>query len=83
MSAFEFAGPDPMYVQLARELQRRIDAGTYPVGQRIPSEAEIRQEFGVGRATTRAAVEILRENGAVVTAKGRGTFVVEQRDTSE
>ncbi len=74
---FEFSGPEPLYAQLADELERRIDAGVYPVGQRIPSEAEVREEFSVGRTTTRAAVEILRERGRVVTAKGRGTYVVQ------
>jgi hypothetical protein len=49
---FEFSGPKPMYAQLANELQRRIAAGVYPVGQRIPSETEIREESG--SAATRA-----------------------------
>ncbi|MFF1377524.1 GntR family transcriptional regulator [Streptomyces sp. NPDC058308] len=51
--------------------ERRIKAG-----ERIPSESELCERFGVARETARRAVRVLRERGAVQTEWGKGTFVV-------
>lgn len=68
-------GPTPPYIQLADELQRRIEAGVYKPGQPLPSEESLRQEFGVARGTVRRAVALLRERGLVYTVPQRGTYV--------
>jgi len=48
----------------------------------IPSETQIRQEFGVARDTARQAVALLRERGLVYTIAHRGTFVAERPASS-
>jgi len=67
--------PTPVYVQVADELQRRIESGDLQPNRPIPSETAIRQEFGVARGTARRAVELLRERGLVFTVPHRGTYV--------
>lgn len=68
-------GPEPLYEQIADVLASRIADGTYPPRRRIPSEADIRNEFGVSRPTAQSAVQLLRERGLVTTVTGKGTYV--------
>ncbi|MBO1419648.1 GntR family transcriptional regulator [Streptomyces sp. FH025] len=65
----------PLYRRLARQLQERIDAGTYPAGARLPSEPELSAEFGVHRLTVRQAVAELERAAVVEIRRGVGTFV--------
>ncbi|MFJ2780111.1 MULTISPECIES: GntR family transcriptional regulator [unclassified Kitasatospora] len=65
----------PLYRRLARQLQERIDAGTYPAGARLPSEPELSAEFDVNRLTVRQAVAELERAGTIEIRRGVGTFV--------
>lgn len=67
--------PEPLYRQLAELLRSQIRSGKYQPGDRLPSEATLQQEHGLARDTVRAALDLLREEGLVVTFPGRGTFV--------
>jgi GntR family transcriptional regulator len=67
----------PLYVQLADILRSKINNGDYPPGKLIPSETHLQQEYDLARDTVRAALDVLREEGLVVTYPGRGTAVVE------
>src|SRR5690554_4030091 len=44
-------------------------------GQPLPTEANLRQEFGVSRSTVRHAVDGLVDLGMVTREQGRGMFV--------
>lgn len=68
----------PLYQQLAAILRARIENGTYPPGKLLPSEAHIQQEHDLSRDTVRAALDVLREEGRVVTYPGRGSAVAEK-----
>ena len=68
-------GPVPVYRQLADLLRRRIEDGDLAPNRPLPSESQLQQEHGVARGTARKAVALLREEGLVVTVKGRGTYV--------
>lgn len=63
----------------ARETVRRLQAdvmrGRWPVNSRIPTEAALAAELGVGRSTIREAVRSLAHLGMLEPAPGRGTFV--------
>lgn len=72
----DLEGPDPLYRQVAAEIERRITAGTYPPGRRVPSSFELAEEFDVSRRTAAEALRVLRERGIVRGVVGRGTFVV-------
>jgi GntR family transcriptional regulator len=64
-----------LYRQLAASLRADIDTAKYGPGAVIPSEAQLIRRFGVSRNTVRLAMEVLRDEGLVVTRHGRGTFV--------
>ncbi|MEU5959562.1 winged helix-turn-helix domain-containing protein, partial [Streptomyces sp. NPDC047525] len=57
--------PEPMYMVVARELANEIKEGRYEPGQLLPSENELVEIFGVGKATVRQAVAELRGMGLV------------------
>lgn len=79
---FDLEGADPLYIQLADELGRRILNGTYPPGRRIPSAADLCDEFSVSRQTANSALKLLKERGLVRGVPGRGTFVVDSSHDS-
>lgn len=66
----------PRYANLAACLAQDIAAGTPPVGSLLPTEAELRAQFGVSRATVREALRRLREIGLVAATHGVGTRVI-------
>jgi len=62
-------------VNLARVMTREIEAGRYPVGGRIPTEAELQQRFDVSRHTVREALRELKGRGLLSARAGVGTVV--------
>ena len=63
------------YHRVAQALLADISGGRYPVGSRIPTEAELEERFGVSRHTVRAAIRHLRDLGLVTARAGIGTTV--------
>lgn len=60
----------------AAEVLARLGDGRWPVGTKIPVEAELVEMLGVGRNTVREAVATLVHDGYLSREQGRGTFVV-------
>lgn len=74
--------PLPLYFQLARTLTEEIIRGRWAPGDRIPSEPEIGELFGLSRATVRQALHRLESEGLIQRLKGLGTFVAETQARS-
>jgi len=70
--------PDPMYRQIAEDLQRRIESGELERGAQIPTEIDLREQYEASRNTIRDAIKWLVTRGLVETRPGQGTFVVEK-----
>ena len=64
-----------LYMQLEASLKQKMISGEYAVGERIPTELELCEEYGVSRITVRRAVQDLVEDGMLKKLRGRGTFV--------
>ncbi len=58
--------------KLIRTISDRIAAGQYRVGDRLPSEQEMIEEFGVSRTVVREAIANLKAGGNVNTVQGVG-----------
>ncbi len=65
----------PLYQQIFEEIKAAIEEGRYQPKERIPSEPELAERYGVSRITVRRAVEELCAEGYLVKQQGRGTFV--------
>jgi DNA-binding FadR family transcriptional regulator len=61
--------------EVAAKLQTKILKGGYKVNQKLPVEAELMKNFGVGRSTIREAVKILVNSGFLRVQQGIGTFI--------
>ncbi|MFD9826409.1 FadR/GntR family transcriptional regulator [Tsukamurella tyrosinosolvens] len=61
--------------QVIENLQYGISAGRWPVGSKLPLEAELLEEYQVSRVTLRQAVQALVHVGMLETIQGSGTFV--------
>lgn len=57
------------------EIQRLISEGELRPGDRLPSETELAERFGVGRSSIREAMRVLHLLGVIEVIQGKGTFV--------
>lgn len=64
----------PIYRQLSDLLEARLLEEARP-GDRLPSEAELSQQFDVNRLTVRRALNELSQRGLIETVHGKGSFV--------
>jgi DNA-binding FadR family transcriptional regulator len=60
---------------LTQELTGRIVAGEYAAGERLPTETQLQEQWGVSRSVVREAMKVLASRGLVRIEQGRGTFV--------
>ncbi len=63
------------YREVAADLDRRIAAGDFPVGVRLPSEQSLAAQHGVARGTVRHALATLHRRGVVAPQRGAGWIV--------
>lgn len=69
----------PIYRQIAYQLISEIQSGRYQPGDRLSSENQLAEQFGVHRLTVRQALAFVVEQGLVYRHQGKGTFVAEPR----
>src|SRR3990170_7880516 len=67
--------PLPLYYQIKRELQEKIETGDLPEGSLLPTEAELQRLFGVSRTTVRQALSELAAQGLITRRPGKGTVI--------
>jgi len=60
------------------QLSERIDNGIYGPGEKLPSGAELCEEFGVSRTVIREAIASLKVGGRVTSRQGAGVFVADR-----
>ncbi len=61
------------------QIERAIRAGDFGPGDRLPSERELVETFGVSRVSVREAIRSLEALGLVRVYQGRGAFVSDRR----
>lgn len=66
---------EPLWQSIAAALRADIAQGTYPRGDKLPTETALAARFGVNRHTVRHAIGHLVREGLVHPRRGAGVFV--------
>jgi DNA-binding LacI/PurR family transcriptional regulator len=72
----------PKHRQLFDEIGLAIEKGAFVPGQRLPTEAELMQQYGVSRTTVTRTLRDLEHRGVIWRRRGSGTFVKEIERTA-
>ena len=73
----------PIWPQLSQQLARRIIAGVYPPGSRLPSVRELAAEAGVNPNTMQRALAQLEQEGLAKAGRTAGRLVTQDRQVLE
>lgn len=71
-------GEQPAYLRVAGDLREKIVSGSLPPHTRLPSQARIREEYGVSDTVALEARKVLMAEGLVEGRSGSGTYVRER-----
>ncbi|MER5885078.1 GntR family transcriptional regulator [Streptomyces sp. NPDC001941] len=64
-----------VFRQIADQLREAIAKGRLGEGEKLPSESELVEHYGVSRMTVRNSLSVLQGEGLVVSEHGKGVFV--------
>ncbi|WP_027108993.1 GntR family transcriptional regulator [Lacticigenium naphthae] len=65
----------PLYLQLMEELIQKIENKDYVENEKLPSERELCEMYGLSRITVRNALQELERDDYIYKLHGKGTFV--------
>ncbi len=66
------------YQQLFKQIQETIQNETYAVGDFLPSEHDLMNQYQVSRDTVRKALCLLQEEGLIKKIRGQGSQVIKE-----
>jgi len=75
----DFDSHIPYYIQLLEILEEKISAGEWTAGDRLPSEPELCEIYGVSRTVVRQTLKEIELEGLIIRRKGKGTFISEPK----
>lgn len=67
--------PIPIYYQLVTLIKQQIETGHLQPGDRLPTEAEICEQYDISRNPVQRAMRELEAEGIIVRYARRGTFI--------
>jgi GntR family transcriptional regulator len=69
------AQEEPLYVKFQDIIIKKIEAGEYLPGEKLPSERALAEIYGINRMTAKSAVNALVLKDYLYRQRGKGTFV--------
>jgi GntR family transcriptional regulator len=75
--SIDTGSPDPIYLQLERQLRSAILCGRLQQGEKLSSHRELAAALVVNHLTIKRAYDELEREGLLTTRRGLGTFVVD------
>ena len=72
---FEQVQSQKYYMQIVSQIRNHIMQGKLKVGDKLPPERNLAQEFGTSRASIREALSALEMLGLVESKSGHGNFI--------
>lgn len=73
------ASRPPIYEVIYQDVATQISSGVLSPDDRLPSEADLAEQYGVSRMTVRQALGRLETGHLVVRRRGSGTYVAQPR----
>jgi GntR family transcriptional regulator len=73
--------PEHPYEHVAEDLRRRIRSGEFPPGSKLPTGAELREEYKYSSIVINRAIWILNRDGWTKGQRGVGVFVQDHAPT--
>lgn len=73
----------PLYQQIYIDLLEKINSGYYKVGEKIPTEKQLQENYNVSRITVKSALQTLADDGYIRRVSGVGTFVEKKDEDTE
>lgn len=73
----------PLYEQIKQSISDAIKSGILHGGDKLPTEEQMSERFGVSRVVTKQAYTDLLNEGKIVRMRSKGTFVKEQDNRGE
>jgi len=81
--AIDHADPTPLYHQLKRLIQQRIDCGDLKPGDLLPPDKDLEKQYRLSRITVRQALGDLAREGYLTRGRGRPTAVAHPKYSDE
>ena len=82
MVAIEKISQKTVVDQVMEKIKQLIADGVYAPGDKMPTEAELATQFGIGRSSIREAIKIFNYLGILESRSSRGTIVCERSTIS-
>lgn len=79
--AIDFQDSTPLYVQIIKDIKRKISSGELSVGEQLKSHKELAAEYDVSLITVKNALSTLIDEGFLFSRVGKGTFVANKNGT--
>ena len=81
--AWELNSDRPIYTQILEKIELRIISGVYQPGEKLPSVRELAAEASVNPNTMQKAFAELEKGGLIITQRGSGRTVTEDKKMIE
>jgi GntR family transcriptional regulator len=69
------SAPEPVYEQIVRQIHEAVKSGKLKAGTLLPTVRQLAGDLVINRNTVSRAYRILEEQGVVLTAGRKGTFI--------
>jgi GntR family transcriptional regulator len=74
----DFRSDEPIYLQIARQVEELVGNGELNVGDQLPTVREMAAELSINFNTVARAYRLLDESRIISTQRGRGTYIWEK-----
>jgi GntR family transcriptional regulator len=74
----DFRSEEPIYLQIARQIEEMVAGGILKVGDQLPTVREMATELSINFNTVARAYRLLDESRIISTQRGRGTYIWEK-----
>lgn len=76
--AGEITDERTIQTRIADDLRARIETGEYTAGAQLPTYEQLTQRYLCSSGVARKAIDLLRQQGLVISKQGKGVFVRER-----